>query len=512
MLRADHDRDVVVNKAERRAAAVKKCGKKRRAGEPRFADYNPTSFVYARCENGHTLGKGHDRCPACNTDVIYKIPRGKKKKAADSVVIFNIKSRIAIAQPRTTTGIEGLDRVLSGGIVDKGVYLLAGEPGSGKTSLAFKVAANMASGGEVVLYVSGEQESAELQQTAKRLGAVSDTLYLVCTKSVEEMLAAIEKLSPVRVIVDSINVARSEDATPGEVAQIKKSAAKLVEAAKGEEGGFSLVLVGHVTKNDMEIAGPRSLEHLVDAVLMYTLADNGRRFLRIEKNRHGPSGEFATFDMTSTGLQEVSITSASMDEKRGKPTMGYVIYPSVASVQPLLVEVIARVLLPGDIIGVPSERRYTGLGSDRMSAILGILKEDAEIDMSGRSVFVQVSSPLGGDIREPGIDFPVVAAIVSSAIRTRLVPGLTACGQFNYAGEAVHVDRIPERSNTARRAGYKVMLVPKGQEKLVVAGVEAVGVASIGQMRTVVELLAKRLAPASKEDLALAVVPAPPTK
>jgi DNA repair protein RadA/Sms len=419
------------------------------------------------------------------------------ERSSATLRVFTLRDRMEPPARRTKSGIQGLDRVLNGGFVYRGIYLLAGEPGGGKSSLALMVSAYVANAGEVVMYCSGEQEESELQDMARRLGARSERLYLAITKSVEEVLLAVEKLQPTVVVIDSINEVNTEDASAGDVAQIRVSAQKLRDAAKDKQSGFTMILVGHVTKDD-EIAGPRRLEHLVDTVLVYDVAANGRRFLKVKKHRHGPSGEVVAFDMTNAGLREVPLTSEAMTARLKVPSMGYVVYPSVSSARPMLVEVEARVTRDVQP-GVVGDRRFTGLSGDRMPPIIGAMRDDLGIDLTGRSLFVEAISPVGDDLRENAADLAVVAAVMSSALSLTLPPGIVACGQIGVTGAVRNVDRLKERSEAALKAGYKIMLVPNEQGDDVTAGVKAIPVASISQLKAELELLAEMQKPKGRK-------------
>jgi DNA repair protein RadA/Sms len=329
---------------------------------------------------------------------------------------------------------------------------------------------------------------------AKRLGARDERIFLAVTKSVEEILEAVRKIKPRVVAIDSINVMYTVDASEGEMAQIKVAAQKLVDAAKHKQRGFTLVLVGHITKDD-SIAGPKQLEHLVDIVVTYVETENGRRFLRSGKNRHGPSGEVAVFEMTTKGLVEIPVASALIVTAKDTPERGYVVFPCVENARPLLIEVESRVsmaLTEGSLAGV-GDRKYTGMDGLKMPAIIAVLREDAGLDLRGRDIFVEVTSILGQNVADPAIDLAAATSIISSADRYPMPAGLVTFGIVSISGKVKPVQRAEARMEAAKSAGFKIAILPKQQVHLAPKGIRAIGVSHVKELREVIASFASKV-------------------
>jgi DNA repair protein RadA/Sms len=446
------------------------------------------------CEYGHLVAGTIDRCAECGSDVVFGV--GKSFRDDDDensgeeaehdteglLRVFALGEGKHRPVKRIPTGTLGFDRVLGGpnpGMAEGSVVLLAGPPGSGKSTLAMKTAAYRANSGEKVLYATGEQNAQEVSGFATRLGAVSKSLYIAETKNVEEIIAAIRKLKPSMAVVDSVNTIYSILGTEGEVAQIKQCAKMLVDAAKKD--GFALVLIGHVTKDD-DIGGPKQLEHLVDATLIYSVAPNNRRYLTSKKNRNGPAGEIAIFDMAHDGLREISMGAAFANFLKAEPSSGHMVFPSATGSRPFLMDVESRVSTD-QTPGVVGERRFVGLDGARIPAIMAILKEDAKLNLMGRDVFVDASSILGDTNNDSAIDLAAAAAIAGAADGIRLAPGIVVCGTIGLSGRIKSVDRIRERLSASLTAGFKAALIPKDQEHESPSGIKTYGLSSLSQLR-----------------------------
>ena len=441
-----------------------------------------------RCENGHDCAGRNQPCPECRTEVIYFIKAEQTGEEEDGILrIITLKDRATQPPPRYDTGIPGFNRVLGGGFPKGAVVLLAGPPGSGKTTLALKATANVAGHGAPCLYVSGEQYEAEVQAMAKRLGARDERIFLAVTKSVEEILDAVAKLKPRVVTIDSVNVMYTTDASDGEMAQIKVATQKLVDAAKHKQRGFTLVLIGHITKDD-SIAGPKQLEHLVDIVVTYAETENGRRFLRSGKNRHGPSGEVAVFEMGPNGLIEIPVASALIVTAKTAPERGYVVFPCMENAKPLLIEVESRVssVFAEGTMSTTGDRRYTGMDGLKMPAIIAALREDAGLDLRGRDIYMEVSSILGESVTDPAIELAAATSIISSADRISLPAGLVVFGIIGLSGKVKPVQRVESRLEAAKASGFKVAILPKQQAHLVPTGIRAIGVSHVKELREII--------------------------
>ncbi len=375
---------------------------------------------------------------------------------------------------RWPTGIEELDRVLGGGLVQGGVVLLGGDPGIGKSTLLLQAQHRLHSAGIACLYVSGEESGAQLSLRAQRLGIVNSPLHIYAEIQLEPILSTLNTLQPQVVVIDSIQTMYSDQlsSAPGSVAQVRECAAQLTRAAK--VSGTCILLVGHVTKEGT-LAGPRVLEHIVDTVLYFEGdTHSALRLVRAFKNRFGAVNEIGVFAMTDKGLRGVSNPSAIFLSTHGQPVPGACVLATLEGTRPLLVEIQALVDTAG-----PSPRRLSvGLERDRLAMLLAVLHRHAGITTLDQDVFVNAVG--GVRISEPAADLAVLLAIQSS-LRGRALPeGLVAFGEVGLAGEIRPAPRGQERLKEAAKLGFARALVPKANaprqapEGLVIHAVERV--------------------------------------
>jgi len=356
-----------------------------------------------------------------------------------------------------TTGIADLDRVLGGGLVPGAVILIGGEPGIGKSTLVLQAASAISEAGHAVLYVTGEESAAQLRLRGDRLGVRSASLGVLVATDVEAVCEAAERVRPSLLIVDSIQAVRCPDlpSVPGSVAQVREAATRFVAVAKAS--GVPVLLVGHVTK-DGSLAGPRTLEHVVDTVA-YFEGDrhHAHRILRTLKNRFGPTDEIAVFTMTERGLDAVLSPSEVFLAERLRGSPGSAVHAAIEGTRPMLVEIQALVGEPTH--GTP---RRTSLGVDpnRVAMILAVLNRRAGLEVSTRDVFVNVTGGLRVD--EPGADLAVAAALASSERGQSLEDGWTLMGEIGLTGEIRGISRIETRLREASRLGFRSAIVPAG--------------------------------------------------
>jgi DNA repair protein RadA/Sms len=363
----------------------------------------------------------------------------------------------ASAAQRRGTGLAELDRVLGGGLVPGMVVLVGGEPGIGKSTLLLQAAAALAAASRGVLYVSGEESAAQLRLRADRLGVDSERILVAAETDVDAVLAAAERARPAALIVDSIQAVSCADLTsvPGTVGQVREAAARFVALAKQQ--GLPVLLVGHVTK-DGALAGPRTLEHVVDTVLQFEgERHQAHRILRTLKNRFGASGELGVFSMTEAGLEQVPNPSELFLSGRPVDAPGSVVVPAMEGTRPVLVEVQALVGEPAQ--GTP---RRTSIGADpnRVALLLAVLQRRAGVDVAGRDVFVNVTGGLS--VSEPAADLAIATAVASSARRRAIEPTRTVLGEIGLTGEVRAVSRLDPRLREAERLGFTSALVPPG--------------------------------------------------
>jgi DNA repair protein RadA/Sms len=439
--------------------------------------------IYACTECGGTSPKWLGQCPACtawNTlveSVAEAQAAGTRNQRFQSLAkpapVATLSEIEASEVPREPTGIEELDRVLGGGIVEGGVVLIGGDPGIGKSTLLLQ-ALDALSRRMKTLYVTGEESGAQVALRSRRLGLPASAVRVLAEIQLEKILAAIAAEQPTVVVIDSIQTVYSDQLTsaPGSVAQVRECAAQLTRAAKAS--GVAVILVGHVTKEGT-LAGPRVLEHIVDTVLYFEGdTHSAYRLVRAFKNRFGAVNEIGVFAMTERGLKGVANPSAIFLSTHGEPVPGSCVLVTLEGTRPLLVEVQALVDSGG-----PSPRRLSvGLDRDRLAMLLAVLHRHAGVACMDQDVFVNAVG--GVRISEPAADLAVLLAIQSSLRGKPLPRGFFAFGEVGLAGEVRPAPRGQERLKEAAKLGFSVALVPKANapkraiEGLVIHPVERV--------------------------------------
>ena len=363
---------------------------------------------------------------------------------------------VAEKEVRMTSGIGELDRVLGGGVVPGSVVLIGGDPGIGKSTLLLQsLGAISSSPGVSPLYVTGEESAAQIALRAERLNLKAETLRLLTETDVDRIIEVATQQRAQLVVVDSIQTmycAQSQSA-PGSVTQVRESAARLVRFAKSST--TAIYLVGHVTKEGA-LAGPRVLEHMVDAVLYFEGDQAGRyRLVRAFKNRFGAVNELGVFAMSDQGLREVSNPSAILLSRHDEAVPGSVVLVSREGTRPLLVEV--QALVDDSALGNP--RRVTvGLDHNRLSMLLAVLHRHGGISTAGCDVFANIVG--GVRISETGADLAILCAVVSSLKNKPLSRDLVIFGEVGLAGEIRPVQNGPERLREAEKQGFKRAIIP----------------------------------------------------
>ena len=362
------------------------------------------------------------------------------------------------SQPRLIFGSAELTRTLGGGMVRGSVILLAGDPGIGKSTLLLDVASDAAHEGEA-LYVTGEESPEQIKLRADRLGVDADSLYLLPTTSLSEILAQVERLRPALVIVDSIQTVFDEELSSeaGSTSQIRECARQLTQWAKSS--GASVILAGHVTKSG-DIAGPRVLEHVVDVVL-HLEGDpvSSFRLLRSIKNRFGSTNEVGVFEMTEQGMRDVSDPSAHMLAQHVRGSVGSVIVPSVEGSRAVLVEV--QALTNPSLLPTP-RRVASGVDYNRMLLICAVLTRRAGISLASQDVIVNATG--GMRVSDPAADLGIALAIVSSVRNEPLAHRLAAVGEMGLSGEVRSVSQLQRRVQEAARLGIETCIVPRTRD------------------------------------------------
>ena len=447
-----------------------------------------TAYVCSECGGEHSKWQG--QCAECGvwnslSEIVLEAAtksvsggtrRGGYAGASAAAKVTSLASMAEVADERSATGIGELDRVLGGGLVAGSVVLIGGDPGIGKSTLLLQMLG--AIGGRLrSLYVTGEESLAQVAARGRRLGINLDGLEALAETSIERILGEAATSKPQVLIIDSIQTIWTEllTAAPGSVSQVRESAARLVRFAK--ESGTSVFLVGHVT-NEGGIAGPRVLEHMVDAVL-YFEGESGSRFriLRAFKNRFGAVNELGVFAMSEKGLKEVPNPSAIFLSAHAQPTPGSAVMVTREGTRPLLVEVQALV----DASALPNPRRVTlGLEQNRLAMLLAVLHRHGGAAVYDQDVFVNV---VGGiRVQETAADLPVLLAVLSS-FRDRALPDkLVAFGEVGLSGEIRPVPNGEERLREAATHGFRHAIVPKANapKKSRIGDLEIIGVDRLG--------------------------------
>ena len=421
----------------------------------------PGKSVYACTECGATSPKWQGQCPGCGewntlveTVAESKTPARFQSLAADGAI--RQLSEVETAElPRTPTGMDELDRVLGGGLVPGGVVLIGGDPGIGKSTLLLQALATL-SVQQKVLYVSGEESPQQIALRAQRLDLAAAKVALFAEIGLEKILAALDAERPQVAVIDSIQTVFSDALTsaPGSVAQVRECAAQLTRFAK--RTGTTILLVGHVTKEG-SLAGPRVLEHIVDAVLYFEGDTHSSfRLIRAIKNRFGAVNELGVFAMTDKGLREVSNPSALFLSRHKEPVPGSCVLVTQEGSRPLLVEVQALV---DDAHAIQPKRLAVGVEQNRLALLLAVLHRHAGIAAFDQDVFINAVG--GVRISEPAADLAVLIAIVSSLKDKPLPDKLVVFGEVGLAGEVRPVQRGQERLKEAAKLGFTHAIVPK---------------------------------------------------
>jgi len=419
--------------------------------------------IYVCSQCGGTSPRWLGQCPHCkawNTleESVAEPAAGAAKNRFQSLAkpqpVATLSEIEAAEVARTPTGLEELDRVLGGGIVEGGVVLIGGDPGIGKSTLLLQ-AADVLSQQMKVLYVTGEESGAQIALRAHRLGLQGKALRVLAEIQLERIQATLEVEQPAFCVIDSIQTLYSDQlsSAPGSVAQVRECAAQLTRTAKAS--GCTVVLVGHVTKEGA-LAGPRVLEHIVDTVLYFEGDTHSSfRLVRAIKNRFGAVNEIGVFAMTEKGLKGVSNPSAIFLSTHGEPVPGSCVMVTLEGTRPMLVEIQALVDSGG-----PSPRRLSvGLDRDRLAMLLAVLHRHAGVACLDQDVFVNAVG--GVRISEPAADLAVLLAIRSSLAGKPLPRGFVAFGEVGLAGEVRPAPRGQERLKEAAKLGFSVALVPK---------------------------------------------------
>jgi DNA repair protein RadA/Sms len=443
-----------------------------------------TSFVCQSC--GAVSPRWQGKCEACGawntiteeTAAAAAVPAAQRSSRKGRAVRLESLDGKTEEAARTASGISEFDRVTGGGFVRGSVLLLGGDPGIGKSTLLIEVAAKLAAQGKRVAYVSGEEAVGQVRMRAERLALSKAPVELAAETNVEDIIATLsDGPAPSLAVIDSIQTMWTEtvESAPGTVTQVRGSAQALLRFAK--KHGSTIVLVGHVTK-DGQIAGPRVVEHMVDAVLSFEGEGSQQfRILRALKNRFGPTDEIGVFEMTGSGLRQVENPSAFFLSDRDSGSPGTAVFAGMEGTRPLLVEI--QALVAPTALGTP-RRAVVGADGSRLSMILAVLEARCGVRLSGHDVYLNVAGGLR--INEPAADLAIAAALVSSLSGASLPQDAVYFGEISLTGAVRAVPQGAARLKEAVKLGFGRAVVPESAKSEGSDGISMTTVAALDRL------------------------------
>ncbi|MBA2758722.1 MAG: DNA repair protein RadA [Chloroflexia bacterium] len=449
-----------------------------------------TSWVCQECGTSSPAYLG--KCPGCGEwhsmfeqvdQPAARSGRAQSGSAASAARPIPISQVDVSTSGRISLGIDEFDRVLGGGVVPGSVILIGGDPGVGKSTLILQAAGEISKRGLTVLYVSAEESAQQVRVRADRMGVSGDTLLIHPEIDLEAILSAADSVSPNLVIIDSIQTLQSGDldSAPGTVSQVRACAGKLTHWAKPRN--IPVFLIGHVTKEGT-VAGPRVLEHMVDAVL-YLEGDRFHqyRMLRAAKNRFGSTNEIGVFDMADSGLTEIRNPSEVFLEERNSTTPGSAVAVTMEGSRPILLEI--QALAAPTSFGLP-RRSATGFDTNRLHLLVAVLQRRVGMGLGSHDVYLNV---IGGfRVNEPAADFAAAMAI-ASGLRDQPLPADTVyIGEVGLSGDLRMVQRVDRRMQEAARLGFTRAVVPERWKRAKQADVSGIDVIAVRTLREALDL------------------------
>lgn len=421
------------------------------------------SYVCQSCGAVHSRWMG--KCEACgewnsiSEEVQEATPKGlgRSKHKGRVIEFAPLAAQDRKSWPRFHSTIQEFDRVTGGGLVPGSALLIGGDPGIGKSTLLLQAVCAMARAGTVCAYVSGEEAVDQVRMRAERLNTHEAPVHLASATNVRDILASVEAMteSPSVLVIDSIQTMYVDtlDSAPGTVTQVRTAAQEIIRKAKSRN--MAVIFVGHVTK-DGQIAGPRVLEHMVDAVL-YFEGDRSHQFriLRGVKNRFGPTDEIGVFEMGAQGLEEVANPSALFLSQRNEDVAGSAVLAGLEGTRPLLVEV--QALVAPSSLAAP-RRAVLGWDPNRLAMLVAVLETRCGLQLSGCDIFLNIAG--GIRIHEPAADVAVAAALISALKNAPLPPDMIFFGEIGLAGEIRQVAQPDVRLKEAAKLGFKEASIP----------------------------------------------------
>lgn len=440
---------------------------------------------YVCQECGYSSFQWLGKCPSCNAwnSFVEEVNVSKTSRHGGTIRVTPVSlSKIEMSETdRICSGIGEFDRVLGGGIVKGSLILVGGEPGIGKSTLLLQTSDELAKLGMKILYVSGEESAAQIKMRADRLGVKDEKIYLLSQTDIDEIIKEIDELNPNIIIVDSIQTLYDSEigAMPGSVSQVRGCGMKLIEVAKGRGSRLAptIFLIGHVTKEGM-LAGPKTLEHMVDTVL-YLEGDKNDfyRILRAAKNRYGSTNEIGVYEMNQNGLQEVKDPSFSFLGNREASSPGTVITCVMEGTRPFLIEIQALLSFAGYRL---PQRVATGINYKRLAMLLAVVECRLGIKVGSKDVFINV---IGGlQVEETASDLAVILAI-ASAVKNVAIPKETVIiGEVGLGGEVRPVRLLDKRLKEIEKLGFKKYIGPAIDRSGYKKKIEIIGVRNVKEV------------------------------
>ena len=452
-----------------------------------------TKTVYFCSNCGNESPKWLGKCPNCGEWNTYVEEKVTVKSAKESLLpassMDNAPVRLSEIKWEKEERIQmpsgELNRVLGGGLVPGSIILVGGEPGIGKSTLVLQNMLRIRS--RKVLYVSGEESAKQLKMRADRLGADGGECFILCETSLEKIFAHLRSTSPGIVVIDSIQTIASEalESSAGSVGQVRECAAAFLKYAK--ETGTPVILIGHINKEGT-IAGPKVLEHIVDAVIQF---EGDRhymyRLLRSIKNRFGSTSELGIYEMTEVGLREVSNPSELLLSESGEELSGVAIGVTLDGVRPFLIE--TQALVSTAAYGTP-QRSVTGFDSKRMNMLLAVLEKRVGFKLAQKDVFLNIAGGL--KVNDPALDLAVICAILSSNVDLVIPKSVCMSGEVGLSGEIRPVTRLEQRISEANKLGFATIYVPKNNLKGVPLSKYSIKVVEVAKVEEVFRSLFAR--------------------
>lgn len=434
-----------------------------------------TRYVCQEC--GYVTVKWMGKCPECGewsslVEEVVKKDNNKRKKGVGSSKRPLRISEIEIEdENRFSTGIDELNQVLGGGLVEGSLTLVGGDPGIGKSTLLLQAANEMALN-RIVLYISGEESLRQTKLRADRLEINNDNLYIVSENDIDNILNHIKKINPDMLVIDSIQTVHSSDlsSAPGTVSQVREATSTFMNISKGR--GISTFIVGHVTKSG-SIAGPKILEHMVDTVLYFEGEKNNIfRIMRAVKNRFGSTNELGIFEMTNKGLVGVKNPSEIFISQKSQDEAGSVITSAMEGTRPILIEI--QALISRTNFGTP-RRVASGIDYNKIVMLMAVLEKINGMMIQDQDGYINVVG--GMTLDEPAADLAIITAIASSFRDIKIPKELVLFGEVGLTGEVRPVDRVQLRLKEAKKMGFNKCIIPEGNLKgLEIEGIQVVGV------------------------------------